>query len=202
LVLAVVGLRVRDIARQRLRFMRILLGWGPELEHTDILAWLHRRKLLDTDETRVLLDLLYERVEMWPAEVREPYLDAVWPFVTRLAAVIFDRHVRRRLKKAGWDIAEFDQPDDYRPDFLAFRDRESPIVVTAARVGRPRRSLEPARERLAGELPHGATDRMIVVPPQQDVPDDGRYETVPIVPLSDLVSKVLPDGGPPPSAES
>lgn len=187
-------LRVRDIARQRLRFMRIRLGWGPELDYPDILAWLHQRELLDTDEIRVLLDLLYEPVETWPREVREPYLDAMWPFVKRLAAVIFDRHVRGRLKAAGWKIADFDQPDDHRPDFLAFRDRESPVAVVAARVGRPQRSLEPARKRLAGELPDGATDRLIVVPRERDVPDDGRYETVRIVPLSDLLSEVIPYG--------
>lgn len=186
-------LRVRDIARQRLRFMRIRLGWGPELDYLDILAWLHERKLLDTDETRVLMDLLYERVDLWPSGAREPYLDAMWPFVKRLAAVIFDRYVRQRLSSAGWRIADFEQPGDHRPDFLAFRDTEQPVVI-AARVGRPQRSLEPARERLAGDLPVAAAGRVIVVPRHKDVPDDERYESVRIVPLSDLLGDAIQDG--------
>jgi hypothetical protein len=181
-------LLVQDVARQRLRFARwILLELGSEFDYPDILAYLHESKLLDTDETRLILDLLNESISEWPEEEREPFLDAAWPVVRRLAPTIFDRYVRKSLHDAGWRISEYPQERGHRPDFLAYRDDQ--WVVAAARVADPWETLEPSRKRLAGEVPAEATRRVVIVPSKAELKDDGLYPEVEVVRLPQMLDR-------------
>jgi hypothetical protein len=187
-------LRVQDIVWQRLRFAHSVLlelpsKFGSEVGYLDILALLQARELLDTDETRLILDLLTEPVAGWPDETREAFLDAAWPFAVRLGSLIFDRHVRRTLQETGgWRISEMpDQLRDHRPDFLAFRDGR--WVVAAARVARPWATLKASRKRLAGDATQDVTRRVVIVPGKTKLRDDGLYPQVEVVHLSVMLKR-------------
>jgi hypothetical protein len=179
-------LRVEYIARKRLRFVRTaLLELPPEFDYVDILANLHEGELIDTDEAKLILDLLNEPVSVWPEGTREPFLDAAWPFALRLGALVWDRYVRKSLKKAGWRISEFDQKHNQRPDFLVFRNGQ--WIVAAARVARPWTSLCAARKRLAGDVPSEATRRVVIVPQLTNFKVDNLFPEVEIVPLPQML---------------
>jgi hypothetical protein len=190
-------LLVQDVARQRLRFAKSsLLGLSSDFDYPDILAYLRESELLNTDETRLILDLLYGSIADWPEEEREPFLDAAWPVVRRLAPTIFDRYVRNALQEAGWRISEFPQEPGHRPDFCAYRDGR--WIVAAARVADPWKSLKPSRKRLAGEVPSDVSKRVVIVPDSAmpdlghdsatpGLEDDGLYPEVEIVPLSKML---------------
>jgi hypothetical protein len=189
-------LRVQDIVWQRLRFAHSVLleldsEFGSEVGYLDVLARLHEEQLLDTDEARLILDLVNEPVDepvaSWPEEAREPFLDAAWPFARRLGPLIFDRYVRRSLQETDWRISEFPQKRNHRPDFLACRDGR--WIVAAARVARPWTSLKPARKRLAGDVPSDATERVVIVPGTTELQDDGLYPEVQVITLPKMLKR-------------
>ena len=179
-------MRVRAMARRRLRFIRVgLLNLESDFSYIDILSHLHHEELLGTEEVRVILDLLDEAIKDWPADSRDDFLEAAWPLASRLAAHVFDRHTRNELDRAGWTVADFKQSKRHRADFLASRGDE--VIVAAARVARAGTSLKTVRKRLSGKMPPQAKRRVIIVPGDAVTKPDSRYPNVETVHLETLL---------------
>jgi hypothetical protein len=165
--------RVVDKMQARLRFSWDILEIEKKPGHQDdyrrVASWLRGAQLITQDEEMFILDLLRSDphdVERWGATARDEYLDSGWQFAVRFGALIWDRHVRRELRRDGWFVADYPQERRHRPDFLGHCAEEG-WAVMAARVAGPDHSpvaLGPSRQRLRDVKQDFVAGRCIVIP--------------------------------------
>jgi hypothetical protein len=158
---------VAEVVRKRLRFVRDAVLRDPAtIDERVMIVRLEALGLLTADEALTLGKLLgdlHEKVEKWPSAERAKFLDSAWRFGTRLATTVFDRLVRQRLSGSGWFVADFEQPDNHRPDFLASYGGEWALL--AARLGAPPSTVTTTSSRLARtELSANVPARAVVIP--------------------------------------
>ncbi len=160
--------------RARLRFVRDAVLDDPDnISEAVMVPRLAGLGLLQHDEVGLINDVLggvRDDISHWIRNDRERFLDAAWRFGTRLATMVFDRHVRLSLRAHGCFIADFDQPRGHRPDFLVGRDGAWALI--AARVSAD--TVPTTRARLAAvQVPPQASRRAVVVPEYaEDLEDD------------------------------
>jgi hypothetical protein len=188
--------KVRERLQTRLRFLRdAVLDLPEDTDYPGIVAAVESEDLLTDDELGLVADILERaesEIDKWPASLQKEFLDAAWRFSVRFATLVFERYVRRRLKDAGWFLAEFDQARDHRPDFLSWRD--GAWLQVAARV-QPNK-LAGTRQRLSRSLaPFGPTP-VVVIPTERaaDYTADDRYESVVVIDLDRLLNNTAPVG--------
>jgi hypothetical protein len=180
-----------------------MLDLGPDLHGPrEVVAELRSLKLLDQYEETFVLELLRGNPisASWPSGAREGFLDAAWSFAVRFRAMIWDRHVRRRLAEAGWFVAKYDQATGHRPDFLIYR--ESRWALVAARPGSvPPNDPDPfekAVPRLSTWEPIPIQARCIVMPDKSrgKLPSSVQSGVPHVVILCDLAEITASDGWP------
>lgn len=161
--------------RRKLRFVWNITGLRNEVADNRAyheIAWrLRAEGLLDDAELNVIMDLISERdyaLSGLPSEAQDDFLDAAWAFATRFGSMVWDRYVRRELKRTGWLVLDFAQAPGHRPDFLAHWNGK--WVLVAPRVGGSKKvsHFPSTRKRLVRyvfSLP--IAGRCIAIPPQR-----------------------------------
>lgn len=123
--------------KSKLRFVHEIVHMHadpkPQRSEWQIALWLSVEGLLKDNESQFVLDLISQRqlgVDALPEREREELLDAAWTFAARFHFTVWDRYVRRELRKAGCLIADFPQAKDHQADFLAHRNGKWALVAT------------------------------------------------------------------------
>jgi hypothetical protein len=161
------------VLKERLQFVWNLLSLERsgmrETNYISTTEWLRSRELLTYDEESLVRELLKgSGVEFadWSPPARSEFLDSAWTFAIRFGALIWDRNVRRALRREGWEVFDYTQDPGHRPDFLAFRGGS--WAMTTARLGDDKgqpEQLDVAARRLArSESNVQISDRWIVIP--------------------------------------
>jgi len=180
---------VRDKLHERLRFVRdAILDLDANLSYAQVIDKVRVEDLLKPEEFGLVQDIdskIGSEVEEWPQEVRTEFLDASWKFAIRFGTLIFERLTRKRLKEAGWFVADFEQDPGHRPDFLCYRD--GVWLQVAARV-QPNRMIG-TRRRLTNETAPFDPLPVIVIPNSQDFEPDEKFEKVDVVQLRPLLER-------------
>jgi hypothetical protein len=186
-------LRRRVLERLRLcrdRFLSLPKETAEEL----VAAHLRVEGLLTADEAemiRLVIGDLPDEIDRWPSQASAEFLELSWEFTSRLGSTVFDRLARRRLKSAGWVLADFHQDRGHRPDFLAYR-RGAWHLMTARIPGNP----EKTRKRLQKVIDGGFADipikgeinsTIVVIPDERTPPGDGQYADVEVRRLAALL---------------
>jgi hypothetical protein len=182
-------LRVRDMAKRRLRFIRDRLPVRKYVpDYSDVIDHLQNEDLLDEDEARLLYAVLADDIASWGEDARVKFLDAAWPLSYRLAALVWDRMVRARLFADGWYIADFPQGRRHRADFrITYGEGER--YVGAARVATGEDAhVRKSRRRLSESAREGER-AVVIVPEKNDYEDDGQWPDVEVVSLEEFVRR-------------
>jgi hypothetical protein len=166
---------VSEVLRARIRFVRDAVLDDPDALGEDVVvAHLEYLAILGRDEAHLCHEVMGDlRVTIadWDASEREKFLDQGWTFAKRFASQMFDRYARRRLRDAGWFVADFAQGARHRADFLAMRDGEWALV--AARVASSKKVIDTAIGRLGrADCPVPGARRIMVIPDHVDLPTE------------------------------
>jgi len=155
--------RVVEKLKEKMKFVHVVLHLHDRVgkeEYGAITHALAARHLLDEQEAHFVLDLVSGRdlgVKELPYHARKDFLDATWTFASRFHFVVWDRYVRQELKEAGWFIADFQQRQGHRADFLGCRDGRWAMLTARVGGGKDPARYPTSRKRLE------RTDRTIPV---------------------------------------
>jgi hypothetical protein len=190
---------VREKLKERLDFIRDVILKG-DLESSakpvEIVGKINERKLLESDESQVVRDLLgdaREEVEGLAADVRKRYLDGAWRFASRFATLILERQVRKRMATKKWLLLDVHQTRGHRPDFIAMREE---VWLIATRV-EPNDTKKTRRRLSEQPLPYPAR-RVVVYPDgrkKQAAEVVNEFENVELIAVSEIEETAAAEAG-------
>jgi hypothetical protein len=190
---------IRSCLSQRLNWLALELTLNGGSDEADVVQELWKLDLLDEALARFAMDLISPAdadISSLPGAVQEDYIDRGWRFANRIRPVVFDRAVRRDLRRSGWFVADFAQPAGHRPDYLASANNEWFLIAPRVALDTDSASNEETgqiaktRKRWERDGAPGLslTGRVIVIPRETEAPElDGDPHVIKRPGLLDLL---------------